>query len=1062
MSIDQIFTGLSQPDVARTTYGGVTFTCVSYLDETINGVRAMIFVEQADGQRTLLDDSTIFEDSNRSNIVDSPKALGRGQYFIVHWMTGPADTEAVEDTELHRSIFNLAEIASGWESQGNIATHATMMYDVHPIEGHATDFVLVHRTGDDQFSIYRFEPTYAWIDATWGPDNLAIDIATRVLGITADTTDTLVSWQRNDGEHNGQLWTVRVTTATGSAGGSAIAPTFGLPAADDLLDNNNDFVQVTHARVTATAWMVIAEFVDRSFTNAGAPDVPFTDGKYLRAVGFTTITALTALRLHNAHWFWHGSLISKAWSWASGIGLARNVYAVIGFKSIRDGQEFFEQYGFVVDFDFASVAGASEAQTVYPKVVDALMSGAFDGRPSGWMPGNLINDSVDGPQGRRANHLSHAVDPPAYVNGPDLKSITTAHLAWGRLVPVVTEQGELEPAMPRVRLLTHYHEAPWTIRRDSKEPTAPDENYRGAAHRCSGPAVEAAGFLVRPGGVTALYDGHMLVEHGFFHTPEIFQTEVSNGGGLEPTATYWYTCNYAWPDKKGQLHRGPLAQPVEVTTTGTDLTVTLTVRTMTLSQKDSPRHNGSDIYIEFWRTSVDGLSTDETEEQAIGIYTFRRLHGANSGAAGDFQLRDTPTNDRSTHSIEMIDVWPDSDLITQEPAPWQLNTSTLQWTPPPPMPHMPLRILTVWENRVWGVNPEDDRTIVYSDEILPLGTQYVAPEFLDTNTYRFDGRGEIVAMRPMDNRLFIFTRDGIYALVGDPNNGLGEGATLRLEVVADAIGCIEPRSVCLIPAVGIFFQSPKGPYLFTRETGLQYIGAEVEDDMRAAGNIRSAVLLEDRHQIRVSIDGTPSGASIFPRVLIFDYLVKKWSRINAPAVGSAATARLNQQQSACQWRGESGEALHVMLQQGAMGIERASDDESFVDEAAAGDLSVDIDITTAWISLAGIGGLKRVREVGVQAERLNDDVELSIDYLGDNDGTFDDDALPEHFEQMVDDTGYVPYRPARGKVSAFKVHIYESGTIPPTANLKITGMSVSVGVKQGLKKVVGSQKGVPT
>lgn len=1056
MTIGQVYDGVREPDIARLTSGGVTYTCFVTMNAPDNGIHAAIHVEQEDGQSVLLDRAVVYSDPDLSEgYADCPKVIARGSTFILHWVTGPADSESMTSTLLHRSLFDVTDIAGGWSDQGTSSTHVTMMFDVDPILDHATDFALVHRSGDEQWSIYRVTSPYGWTDNVWGPRNDSVVIADRVMGIAADTTDLLVTWQ-GDVETFGQLYTFRTDTATGMD--VAIEESMA-----DLETGDNEFTAVGHCRTGTREWMLVVEFNDANnhWEEGEDPfDTPVAGPQnYLRGIAWKLLDGSDASPATDAQWCWNLHMVSRPWTWASGVALTSNVYVAVSFKQIHDGQEWGQTYGYVVDLDYLGTSTSTAAQQVYPKPVGAAMNGTFDGRPTAWTPGAIA--SLSPGIGKRMNHVSHVVGPPQYDNGPALKSVSFAHLAWSRLVTVTYDEGELEPAISRVREWVHYHEEPWIIRRDSKEPSAPNANYKGAMHRASGMAIECASMLVMPGGVTSLYDGVQIVEQGFLWAPEVTLASANDAsGGMTEGGDYWYVANYVWTDRLGQLYRGPLSVPQMVTISANHEAVTVTIRTMTLSMKDATRHypDASPIYIELWRTSVTGVSAGEAAEQVLGVYTFRRVYG---GTQTDYRLSNTPENDRTTYSIDFVEGVADSQLLLHEPLAWQLDTTTLQWASEPPNPHTPLRVATVWQNRLWGVNPEDDREILYSDEILPLGTQYVAPEFTDSGRFRFDGRGEIVALHAMDTRIYAFARDAIYAIEGDAGN-------LFSATIAEGIGCIEPRSVVTIPGVGIVFQAPKGLYLLDRTTAVRYIGANVEDDVRDGGNIRSAELLEDRHQVRLELDGAPSGSTISPRVLVFDYLpftyqdpqmpTPRWSRFNAPAVGNASTTRLNQMQSGTMWRGESGEALHVFLQSGGLAVERAFDDTVFADTTHTATVAIPIDITTDWISLAGIAGLKRVREVGINTRRLNDG-EMSVDYFYDNDGSFNDAQTPETKTWASPAPAYMPGMFAVQKVSAIKLRIYESGSVPQTENVRLEAITLKAGIKRGPRKVPASQRG---
>lgn len=1064
MSITAIYPGYDQPDIGRVTYGGNTYTCYVWQRPGALAIIAAIYLELEDGGHTLLDGPrVVVAQSDRAYTMESPKVIGRvdaggSGCFILHALETETDGTG---SIIYRWIFELNDFETGWQSAGATATtHEDALYDVDVVHGSDTDFVLAHKNqSGTEISFGRWEPPWGTADTVWLSTE-TLECEARVLGVWCSDDvgvdgTVLITRQLDDGGSDPhQLWTFRCDANDGS-GSPADVETFG--TTNVLVTGTNEYLQVRHALVSSAGSAAIGIVVELQTV----ADQTATVGPepYSRYVGWTFVTyeAVVLAEPQNIP----GVSLHGAWPYASGVALVNNLYAMIGFTTLTDGQEWQQMNGYVVDLDYIGTLQASAAGVVEAKPVMSWTDGSFDARISGRhsVPGNNV-PGITGGVARRMNHLSHTVRPPQYATGSKLKTVETAGVAWELLMPVPDgSEVELHPTQASIRGYEFHHEDPWLHRRDSSEPTAPStQNVKTCAPWSIGQHVDLGDFAHFSGGVQHVYAGGRLAELGYLWAPQILATSAngstSDGSGMVDDGEYYYTLTYAWRDEHGHLHRSAPATPLLHTQEADAEGVTIYARTMTISMKDRTVDQGArPISIELWRTYYEsGIAATDT---TTGTYLFRRVFctpGTNTATMG---IVGTPINDRTDWWQSFDDGQSDAEVALAELLPWQLDTTTLQWNLPTPIPPPACDVSAAWTNRLWVA--KNDR-IYYSTEFSYYGTQRLAPEFNDVNVYQLDFRGPITGLVPMDESLAVFTRSQVLMIYGEGNDGTGSGATLRHSVIANGIGCIEPRSLVLAPAFGVFFQADRGIYLLSRETGVEYVGKDVEDLVREAGNVRAATLLEDRHQVRFTVNGAPTASDVSPRVLVYDYLRKLWSIIDAPEVGSASTERLNEMQAATSWRGEAGEVLHVFLQSGGLAIERAFDDTVFADTTHTATVAIPIDITTDWISLAGIAGLKRVREVGINTRRLNDG-EMSVDYFYDNDGSFNDAQTPETKTWASPAPAYMPGMFAVQKVSAIKLRIYESGSVPQTENVRLEAITLKAGIKRGPRKVPASQRG---
>jgi hypothetical protein len=1029
MTISSVFAGVEQADVASMTIGGRTFRCfvwaAGFNTEGAQRIEAGVFVDGEDGQLELVDKSIV--SGVFGDYVDCPRVLsiGNSNLFVVHWIDRSGNEGT---TSLYRSLFDVADIAAGWDNQGAVSIHETLQYDHATVVGDAAnEFIVARRTASGTIVTERFEAPWSWLDADWTDSRAGLTIASSVLAVHANETDdaVLVSYQDTL-----LLRTYRLNASNGA--GFATAETFS-----DLLDGDNHFTVVTHERLSASTYIIVCEAAPEDEVGAGRV--------YSRLVAWGVISSATAAPAagYSPQWVlgWH--LLSRVWTWASGTTGTLDAYALLGWKSIADGQEFDQMIGLAVKLE-VWIGDDYGGGTVRPIPVCALTAGSLDTRPHGSSPYDGTLPGI----GQRVNHLSHVTGPPAYTLGPDGKTVLLATIRWQRLVSG-NEADELQPALAAVGYYRHYHEEPWTIRRDTKEATQPDAPaWRGCNARPVALPIETTAGLVFSGGVTTAYDGRRPVPLGFFHAPEITVSPVGAGGGIETAGTYHWYANYLWMDDRGSIHRSPPSRPVSAALVVNGY-ATMTVRCMCIDPKDdAARYTGAQpIAIEVWRTTTDGTSfeTGDGGTPDAPLYIFRREYGSSSSAG--FGLRDTPVSDPDAFTVTFDVGRPNSEVDDNEIAPWQLDLTTLQWTPPPPITHQPLAVVAVWQNRLFGVDPEVG-LLRWSEEILPLGASMVWPEFLDTNTFRLDGVGDVTGLQVMDDTLFIFSRDGVYALTGDPGAG-GAGVSFRLQRIASGIGCIEPRSVVHY-SEGVFFQSAKGIHRVTRGMTIDYPGAAIEDLIRAAGNVRGAVHLENRHQIRFSLQALPGTGplAVRPRVAIYDYRVGLWSVRTLPMLAQSSTAsRLNENQHAVAWRGLQGETVHAVLEQGGLAIERAASDTVYADVNSSGTSeSVCLDVITEWFHPAGIVGQWLCDEIGIQTERVNAGpltIQAWYNVDGLFAGTYDENA--PHCTWTYAGTSapaYIPFRLNALKVSWVKLRIFEPSTAPATENVHLVSLTL--------------------
>lgn len=1179
------YAGYEQADVASLEADGVFYRCYVYLSRATWAVEAVCTKVEADGTQVQVFRNAVASitqdaiDNGISIPLDCPKIIARGTVFIVHWLQCDDLIQIGEieyaNWQLYRATMEMTAFdATAWDPGGAVGLLETsLLYDVCPVLEHPTDFMVTRHTAADTVRVVRYNGV-SWIDTEWSTDLTVEIFESRVLGIYAHDTDNdvVVSYQSDDA-FAGQLWSTRISASAGT--GPLSVHTFSsFDAADG--ENPSEWVQIGHCRVDTNRVAVVAE------TRSGAVHAfaeLFESIDWVHHIVYREINSDTCERVGNEHWTAHLHMMSRPWAYASGSSTSNatpNVYVVAGYRSIVDPNEWQQSYAYALNLDYALWNTVDSGAGLRARPIATYWTrGVPDTRASGWTPTNIEGFESDvhalGPT-KRQNQISYASGAPPF--GPEVKTRTIAMITFGTIGTqsdyIVGTDSFVQVTGPERALLGAFKvfmEDPWLTYRDSSDPAQPIENFSSAYSRTMHQSVPCGLGLFVGGGTPQMYDGSQMVECGFPWKPELVDYfENGTGGDITVSASYSWYAIYSWTDNKGQTHRSGPSNVLTFTTADDTTSVSLVIRNLTISLKDASAYYplAAPISIEIYRTLANG--TD-----------FYRVFGSADSAT--YGPRDTPVNNPEFISgfVLAVDGVADTTLVLQGEAPYFLAADGT-FAAPLPITIPAMSVVTAHQNRIFGASSIDRAVIYYSDEILPFGNDfYAAPVFASGQVYRLGEVGEITAMQTMNNSLIVFSSSKIFALnCADAGSGL---LGISQELLHESVGCIEPRSVVLTP-LGIMFLSAKGYYLLgrSREAGYYTLarsrdeafsaaGAAVEDDIREGGNIRSATLLENRHQVRLVTNGRPTQTQVWsfvltvdgenttgawgisglgmtvsilvgpglsasqladllearieelmavdppadtlrwtvaaasspigtvrvelvadttltlagiapgantnvasaetrldtqPRVLLYDYLLQQWSRGELPQTN--AQTRLSELVDGCEWRGD-GESLHVALAQGAILIERRRDSGvlEFADQTSGGNVGIPLDVTLAWLHLAGVSGAQRLYEMVVQTERFNDaDVFADLEY--DFDGSYTGQVVapttyswPRTGETVTPSDLRIPPREQRAR--AHRLRLYEGVGVTSEETFAIVAMTATVGIESGKKRVANTQRG---
>lgn len=518
--------------------------------------------------------------------------------------------------------------------------------------------------------------------------------------------------------------------------------------------------------------------------------------------------------------------------------------------------------------------------------------------------------------------------------------------------------------------------------------------------------VETSNNLFMSGGFLWQYDGHTLVENGFFLYPSNVKVTTATGSGSIAADTYYYIATYEWSDNQGNIYRSAPSVPVSIVTTTASSTNTINVPTLRLTYKTV-----NPVKIVLYRWAV--------AQQAYYQVTSITIPILNSMTV-DYV---TITDDQANSTILGNNLLYTTGGVIENISSPATN------------------LLTIFDTRVWLVDAENPRNLWFSKQILPetpvemsdLLTFYVAPSTnIQTTT------GPITAMTAMDDKLILFTPNAIYYINGaGPDNTGAQNQYSQPIFVTSVVGCDNQKSLVLTPN-GLMFQSNKGIWLLDRQMNTSYIGAPADDFNLI--EVVSAQAIPETNQVRFSLE---SGIT-----LMYDYYYNQWGTFKgAPNISS------------CIYNG-----LHTIIN--AQGKILQETPGSYID----GSRPVLISFQTSWFNLAGLQGYERfyfMYLLGSYYTPFKLNVGFSYDYK--ESITQQVVVSPDNFAEFYGDEANwgsgAPWGgtaesdifearvfPTIQKCESFRMTVSEvydrSYGIPPGQGLSLSGLAVTVGTKK--------------
>jgi hypothetical protein len=350
------------------------------------------------------------------------------------------------------------------------------------------------------------------------------------------------------------------------------------------------------------------------------------------------------------------------------------------------------------------------------------------------------------------------------------------------------------------------------------------------------------------GSIATMYDGQNYSELGFLHSPKILLPSFStSSGGTLPADTYQMCAYYSWTDAFGDEHRSQTSDIVYQTTTGTTSSITFFISTPAITTKKN-------VLVKiFLRGNLFKFTQVYEITCALGLLSL------SDPFIGNITLKSLPTNlSAFSGTTVAVSNYSPADLGHLAYVEQEVNNDV----------SVSSKCSAIHADRLFYVPTGDNKKLFYSKIKYP-NLSFEFNQLFYKQVLDKSGQAEetIIAIKPMDGRMFIFKERSIFYIagIGPAQDGTNDDFSDPQVISTDA-GCINQRSIVLSPE-GLFFKSDKGIYLLGRNLSVNYIGAAVE--LWNGNTITSATLLEKVNEIRF--------ATLEGQTLVYNYYSKAWS-----------------------------------------------------------------------------------------------------------------------------------------------------------------------------------------
>lgn len=502
------------------------------------------------------------------------------------------------------------------------------------------------------------------------------------------------------------------------------------------------------------------------------------------------------------------------------------------------------------------------------------------------------------------------------------------------------------------------------------------------------------------------YDGDTLHEQGFLYFPEVIgAVGVTSGGSWASTGTVTIYVLYEWTDANGNVHQSAPSLPYNVTIAATTHSFT----PYAPQYPFSARKQG--VKAVLYRTARNGnipyrIQSKDAQSSSSGVITFDAVTGSETLFFSLGQSAYAAEEVLYTYNGSLPNVSPD--------------------------PHY---ICGTYQSRYFYI-PDHA-----SDTTIRFGHKYVDGRGTETSNLleisMQSDNGDGTAVGSLDEKQIIFKNDRCYAISGEgPGRTGAQNPFASPRIISSAVGCIDPRTVVLIPD-GLMFLSRQGIYLLGRDERLVFIGESVRYYTNTY--TYSGATVDPVNHVAVFISS--SGPA-----LAYDYMYNKWSTWSGTYDSCTGVTFYNGR-------------LAVIKSTGACHVSDGSGTD-YLDNSSAYSLKIE----TSWINAADILGYQRIYGARLLCDNLSDHT-LRIKTAYDHDPywvdsqTFDATTLQQFGEAAQlgamttsanqDESYKVEFGCSRSRCDAVRFQISDEapgGGGDNAQALTISGMALQVGV----------------
>jgi hypothetical protein len=520
--------------------------------------------------------------------------------------------------------------------------------------------------------------------------------------------------------------------------------------------------------------------------------------------------------------------------------------------------------------------------------------------------------------------------------------------------------------------------------------------------------------IVMAGGDPQFFDGQTLCELGFEYYPET-PTAAAGGVGTLAAGTYGVTCVYEWTDRHGIVHQSAPAVPVSVVV-ALNQRITVTVPTLRLTKKDNVR-------IVVYRTEADGSLYYRMQQDVTYSNSVLNVTSADTVALASESL--------ATATLLVGELLPTTGgVVTAEAFP-------------------ACKHIALHQDRLVMSGLVDRDLIQYSEENLGVFfPQTNASVYIVKAPAEF---GRVSATESMDDKLVVLQERQIGAMFGRGPNRLGQLNEFSpvTKVVGGAGHSWAASSVSVLDADGLwFFDTGRGLRHLNRgfqisadpETELP-LGSEVDD---LSSSPKSSCVVTTKKQVRFL-----SAA----RILVWDYENKQWSVFNTNTYGGGIS-------------GVAADGEFRFIASSGLGERVLRENSGYTSDGDSGGTAITWIAQGSWLKLNTLAGFQRLYSIQILGKFKTDSggpVEVAGETLqvgtrSNYEVGLDQDA-PGVFSTFTDWSIFTTNWQIENQPSVQKcesVQIYLTGL--SYSGIRITGISLTVGVKRGKFKTARSQR----